>query len=656
MTTSPLVPSRLHVAINGRPYMIDHASQQFRGPWTTPVARTQSDTSGKAGESSLARENLWRRTQTSWHHGCGQPVYDDETGDPYRFRKSLGVDVWTAGQLKPLGGLKRVAIPAANGGNIASPVPNQIIGGQFGQVSSGASLYNCWDPTSGIVTYPANILSLCSDGATIYAALAGAGTLGGGAIYSGTAPTLYTAAGTAYLVRYALGRLWVATDAGLFNQTAPGASTAVANPSATWRWTDVVAGNGAALASGYDQTSSSHSSIWHVGILPDGSGVDGGFPIAEMPNGEVIYSLHAYLGYIIVGTNRGVRVCQHGGGSNFTVGPLLDLFSAAANNGNQKAPSTTGVRCFASFERFVYFGWSFYDWGGQINGFENSGTYYAGLGRMDLSTMLAPLQPAFATDVMRKVTASVGGSGASLVGEVTSCHIDKFGTPSFVVHSKEFYFGQIGGTPQRTSAAFNTSEDPYLWSGRVLLGIDDKKVPARLRVRTDTGVGGNNATVAVVTEAGVSTSMFTTTTGAGGTEADLAAIGPTESLEVRMTWPSLAAIANLEQIIYDIRIDAWPSPRRVQRWQLPLLLAKTVNTLDDMPYTYDSLKAELDALLALAAPSGRIIVQAQIGSATYNVVVDEVDFRPTHQVVADAPASLSEWAGTCLVTLSAGLD
>lgn len=70
--TSSLVPSRFHVAIAGRPYMLD---TQGGPPWVNddiPVQRAQADTDADPGEGTLSTEGLWRRTRQSWHLGAGQ--------------------------------------------------------------------------------------------------------------------------------------------------------------------------------------------------------------------------------------------------------------------------------------------------------------------------------------------------------------------------------------------------------------------------------------------------------------------------------------------------------------------------------------------------------------------------------------------------------
>lgn len=650
MTTSADVPARFDVGLNGRAYMIDWAMKdRLSGPTSLRVARSQADTANKAGEQSLARENLWRRVVTSWHHGAGQLVYDDETSDPYRFYKSLGVDIWTPGRVKPLASVARKSVPNGNAGHISGGnVMLLYTGLPYVVGSGGTSLYYAYDAT-GPVTTAANILSACTDGQTIYLACAGAGTLGGGLIYTNSTGTgaaaAYTAGTTYYLVRYALGRLWGASDTGLYNITGAATFNLAVNKSTTARWTDVVAGQGGVLASvtdGFD------SSIYFVGLLPDGSGVSGGYAVADLPRGEVVYAMHSYLGYIILGTNKGVRVCKHQGGSNFTIGPLLDLFSdvgQSASPGTLTAPDTTGVRCFASSGRWVYFGWSFYYWTGQDTASGTSGSFYAGLGRLDLSTFVDQLQPAYASDVM----VLIGNTDGHTTGEVMGCVVDKWGTPSFVVANDECYTGSVQGTPGKSRLGAGTVNN-FLYQGRITHGINDAKVVSRAKARHDTISSTNTITFGFQVEAGGSALLGGSVTSTVGTaETAITTFSPSTlpSVQPNITWAAETSYA-AGAYLYDLTIEAWPSPPRLERWQLPLLLHKTVETKDRGTYTYDSLTTELDALRSLAASSGRQVIQFQFLGQTYNAVVDDYEFVP----YGPAPVVGDEYQGTVVLTIS----
>ena len=654
MTTTADVPARFDVAIQGQGYMIDWGMKdRLSGPTSLQVARNQTDTQNKAGEQSLSRQNLWRRTITSWHHGMGQLVYDDETSDPYRYYKGVGIDVWTPGRVKPLGAVARRPIPAANGGHIAGTNNQMLLYDGLPYVvglAGGTSLYYVYDTTIA-VTAGAAILSACTDGKTIYLAQAGAGALGGGVINSiaagSGASAAYTAGTTFYLVRYALGRLWGAADGGLYNITAAATFNLAANKSTTAVWTDVVQGQGGVIASVVD---GSDSTLWFVGLLPDGTGITGGYPIADLPRGEVVRAMHSYLGYIILGTNKGVRVCKHAGGSNFTVGPLIDLFTDVGQTsypGTLNAPSSTAVRCFASTGRWVYFGWSFFYWTGQSSASGTSGSFYAGLGRLDLSTFVDNLQPAYATDVMKFIDNTDSHSS----GEVTGCAIDKWGTPTFVVSADECYAGTTTGSPVRTilnpgSALFN-----FLYQGRITWGLNDYKVVARARLRHDAATAGDTVTVGFQDEAGFSVlggGSVTSPLSAQVTSIETFSSGILPSVQPNITWSTETSVGS-GRSLYDVQIEAWPSPPRLERWQLPLLIRKTVGTKDNGSHTYQqTLTSLLDLIRGYASPSGRAIVEFQFLGQTYNVVIDDYEFIPA----GPQPVEETEYEGTLVVTLS----
>lgn len=648
MATSSEVPSRFEVAINGRPYRLDYsAMDRLTGPVSLRVARNQADTEGKAGESSLAREGLWRRTITSWHHGCGQVIYDTDAGDPYRFNKSLGIDVWTPGRIRPLGGVARRAVPSANAGHVVSAGFSHcmfIFNGEPHTVAgtSGRFIYNLWDPSVTLTSTPNSIAGVCTNGTTCYMADSG------GAIYTaalnGTAGAVYVAAGSYYRVFWAAGRLWAVDSTGLHNITSGSTrTTAVTNPSNGFQFTCLAQSpGGGVLAGGSD---SSRGCVYFIGLLPDGTGITPGYVVADLPEGEEILGMHSDLGYVLLGTTKGVRVCKHNGGADFTVGPLLDLFSAEANAGIKAPLGYAGVREFASHDRFVYFSWEFYDWTGQSGSNATSGTYYCGLGRMDLGTMLSALQPAYATDVMVKVVNTDNHTSGAIIGAV----VDRDGTPWFHVVDDEVYGGTVSGTPIRSNYVYlGSGVDCYMRSGRVIVGVDDLKVLSALNVHTDdTNAATNDIVVSMNTE---QSATFTTLMDLDGTtttfSASLASFTPTESVEFKIEYADNLGARTKE--IYDLRLSAWPSPARLERWQLPLLLHRQVEDRQGGTHPYASLTAELDAIRSLASPAGRALVDFQFLGQTYQVVVDDYEFVP----YGPAPFSEDEFQGTVVVTLS----
>lgn len=76
---------------------------------------------------------MWRRSQVSWHHGCGQNVADRKDSAPYRFDTSKGVNVWNKYQLTLL---NETSLAQADTGKIVGVVVNNIA-----IVAMGADLY-----------------------------------------------------------------------------------------------------------------------------------------------------------------------------------------------------------------------------------------------------------------------------------------------------------------------------------------------------------------------------------------------------------------------------------------------------------------------------------------------------------------------------------
>jgi hypothetical protein len=99
--------------------------------------------------------------------------------------------------------------------------------------------------------------------------------------------------------------------------------------------------------------------------------------------------VQAYLNYIFVGTNRGIRMCQTLSIYDPTATATGDLKSGAIIP-NLLQPVTLPVTALIGDGRFVWFAWNNYD--------DDS----TGLGKLDISTFLPedPLAPVYASDLM----------------------------------------------------------------------------------------------------------------------------------------------------------------------------------------------------------------------------------------------------------------
>lgn len=297
---------------------------------TEPQRKQQIDTSDSPGEQSLS--SWWFRSQDSWEMGAGIRWYEPKSdpGTANRFADSLGVDVWTPGQISLLDELEEV-----------SAEDDEIVY-LCGLVSDGVGGYvRAWDDNIEFVPSVGSPVTDTLDGGDCTQP-----TAAGGAVYIGYAdgvgkwdpvgPTfteLYTHLGTTSArCWWVKARLIVAVDNILYEAPINGAGTAItgevqlyAHPDTTWVWSDVAEVGSAIFASGYSQND---SGVFRFVIENDETGVptlfaDSGSQVVHMPPGEAIKCLAVYLGaFVVLGTTEGVRIGVSDDAGNVQYGPL----------------------------------------------------------------------------------------------------------------------------------------------------------------------------------------------------------------------------------------------------------------------------------------------------------------------------------------------
>ena len=176
------------------------------------------------------------------------------------------------------------------------------------------------------------------------------------------------------------------------------------HPNTSWKWTGVCEGPNAIYVSGYAGDSSTvyRLSLDTTGAVPL---LTKAVTAADLPRGELVYSLGAYIGkYMVFGTNKGIRVGQIDtsgfvSSGYITYGPL-----SVVTNGYDPASGTnlTGspVRSIMFQDRYAYCTVSNYIDNGD-------GTYSSGLIKIDLSRELSPNQMSWATHLRVPSTAEV---------------------------------------------------------------------------------------------------------------------------------------------------------------------------------------------------------------------------------------------------------
>jgi hypothetical protein len=372
------------VAVGGLPffYAISDARPYIRQ--TAPFRKEQFDNQTEPGEQSLT--GWWIRSQMSFHSGTGIKFYDPATTDEighYRFADSRNLDIWTKGQVTLLketanmtgvttGIYKLISVMDSTTNKVVAWTPANTTIKNY--TADGTAVTYTHVVTAGLDTAT---LAVATDGAHLFVA-------DNDHIYTGEIDTptsgyseYYNTGSEKVVLGWVKQRLVACIGASVYELTnAKGSSHALptatyTHPNADWTWSSISEGGSAIYAAGY---LGGNSAIYKfvlstAGVMPT---LTSGIVAAQLPIGEIVYKIESYLGYLMIGTNKGMRVATISDTTgDLSYGPLI-------------FEDTNGVRDFTFRDRFV---WAT----GSVGG-------YAGLYRIDLSNELEPLRFAYATD------------------------------------------------------------------------------------------------------------------------------------------------------------------------------------------------------------------------------------------------------------------
>jgi hypothetical protein len=421
----------------------------------------QINFTGEPGENGLGF--WWQRAQTTWHYGAGNPTFDGEgAGDPRfasgRFRDSVGVDPWTAGELTLLKDTEKVDDIDAS----AKELVRAVVDGVEYVVWTDDDSINISD---GVATasYDLSVISgvetVTSSGTRVFY------KGGNNGIYMDdftSATAIYTgAAGSNPLLRWVKQRLMYAQDNKVYELSdLQSPATAIPSPLFThpnpdWVWTDFDAGPDGIYASGFAGSSSAvfKFELDTQGALPV---LTGGITAVELPEGEIVHCMKSYIGlFLALGTSHGMRVCSFQQGFSGTTVVLA-------------APTITGqpVRDITGWDRFLYC--TVDDAGGGV----------AGLARVDLSAEVEPGVFAWARD-LRANSDPTGFTGES-------------GSPNGVVFLNERPLFIVPGVGMFYESVDRYVPSGWLETGKILFGMTDPKVFQRAGVAA---IGQGNVTL-----------------------------------------------------------------------------------------------------------------------------------------------------------------
>jgi hypothetical protein len=382
-------------AIGGMPFISAISDKDEAIRQTAPFRKEQFDNGQEPGEQSLT--GWWLRSQMSFHSGAGINFYDPLTNDEnghYRFADSKGVDVWTKGQVTMLKESTQghvVTDPVLSNGRV-----QQLTRSIEWSGTQGVLLHDGYDVDKVPVNDPTNpihfidynagtdskVYAICDDGTTAYWIT---NTATKKTVYKKALTLTSSTPGTFMFdeigtisnatMEYVKDRIVMCAD----NKVYEFAGSASAMPTALYThpvtshtYTSITASGPAIYIAGYNgiQSTIQKFTLNTNGTMPT---LTSAVVAAELPVGEIVHRIYYYLGFMLIGTNKGIRaaaVSDTDGSLDY--GPLIVETSQPCYD-------------FAARNHYVWC----------ATGVDGN----PGVIRLDLSNELEPLRFAYANDI-----------------------------------------------------------------------------------------------------------------------------------------------------------------------------------------------------------------------------------------------------------------
>ena len=403
------------VAVGGQPFFYAINDQRPYIRQTAPYKKDQFDNGTEPGEQSLT--GWWIRSQSSFHGGEGIKFYDPSAGETvaHRFTDSKGVDVWTKGEVTLL---KNTTSTHYTSGPLQSnKKPFQQARSIQWNNTNGILLWDEYDvdkiAADGTVThfidYNAGtdyaVYAICDDGVNAYWAtrILDAG-VDKTVVYkkaltgtTATSPTEMFKTSSVVInkgvMEYVKDRIVLAINNSIYEISSSSSSLPTAlytHSDSDVVFTSITASGPAIYVAGFSgiQSFIFKFTLNTSGVMPT---LTSAITAAEMPAGEKVYKIYYYLGYMIIGTNKGIRaavVSDQDGSINY--GPLI-------------VETIQPCYDFAARDRFVWC----------ATGVDGA----PGVIRIDLGNEIETLRFAYANDLYVSGTSGYKTTGCAFAGE-----------------------------------------------------------------------------------------------------------------------------------------------------------------------------------------------------------------------------------------------
>jgi hypothetical protein len=598
--SASLATGQFDVGVAGRGWFLDLASNLFDDR-SSEMIRPQSDDSANGTEKSLSNTQTFRRSMRSWHQGAGQRRGDEDESLPYRYQDSFGVNPWDKWRLALLPQAPLVDTPASSG------VDGIAVVGDLCAYQSGVGVRQSTDGEvwSSLGTWPLQPSTPpVSTGEEIYAGFVDGEvrkmTTGGVVSVEWTLPAQPDA------LTLAKGRVWAGSGNELYWMT-PGvpAELEFTHPWSGWRWSAIVEGSRAVYAAGY---LGDKSQIYRVALLDDGTDFSAATVAATLPDGELVTAVGSYLGLILLGTTKGVRLAVPDQSGDLSYGPLI--------------PTNAAVTAFEGQDRFVWY--SVNSHVHPVNTSWASGE--SGLGRMDLSTFTSDLVPAYANDLFPE-----SGLGLSPVSSIVTFS----GRRLFSITNEGVYAEDPSSVVQ----------SGYLVTPSWSFGVMDRKVAATISITHLSLPGYINVDISTDGSSFGTVEVHTDSAGTGHTNDNAVKIEPLAGNEfaVRVVLGTSVVDPDSSPELTGLGLNARPTPRRGRMLTLPIRL-HPVNLARNHIEVVSDPEADREFLKELVDRGAPVTVQ--FASEVFAAYPSNYRFIP-YRAEPDKPG----WTGTFVLEL-----
>jgi len=348
------------VSLDGRIFAIDFNNYRRS---SLASLRDSVISTGQVDDALFNTDGAWWRYKHDWTYGAGQELLDlGQDRDPRRFYTSVGIDPWSEDGLR-LHKSTSLSTSLVSGTSIYLAVTGSYVFAASTTVLYRTADFSTWTQITGV---SGTIKGITSDGQDLYVATSSALYKVAGSSTSATSLTATAHDGVWFVGNYLL----AAQANKLVSIASAGTATTITTHyQASFVWTTAFAVGSKIYAAG---NAGNRAEVYGFIVNSSGTLVPGA-EVVQLSVGETVNTIISHVGNVIFCTSKGIRIGTVSQDGTLTYGPLIDQPGA--------------VQSAQAEGRYVWFNW---------RSIESGKT---GAGRLDLSSFVRTLQPAFATDL-----------------------------------------------------------------------------------------------------------------------------------------------------------------------------------------------------------------------------------------------------------------